>query len=55
MLRPYDKLGGYVAFRAGSFGTVSLFVDVNVPLASGIGHPSPASIALRTDEGRTSL
>jgi iron complex outermembrane receptor protein len=35
-VRPYDTLGGYVAFRAGSFGTVNPYADVNVPLASGI-------------------
>ena len=35
-VRPYDTLGGYVAFRAGSFGTVNPYADVNVPLAPGI-------------------
>lgn len=35
-VRPYDKLGGYVAFRAGSFGAVNPYADINVPLGSGI-------------------
>ena len=35
-VRPSDKLGGYVAFRAGSFGTVDPYADVNVPLGDGI-------------------
>lgn len=35
-VRPYDRLGGYVALRVGSFGTVNPYADVNVPLAPGI-------------------
>ena len=35
-VRPNDKPGGYVAFRAGSFGTVNPYADLNVPLGSGI-------------------
>ena len=35
-VRPYETLGGYVAFRAGSFGTVDPYADLNVPLGSGI-------------------
>lgn len=34
--RPNDKLGGYVAMRAGSFSTWNPYGNVNVPLASGI-------------------
>jgi iron complex outermembrane receptor protein len=34
--RPDDKFGGYVALRAGSFSTWDPYVDLNVPLASGI-------------------
>ncbi len=35
-VRPYDKPGGYVAVRGGSFGTVDPYADVNVPLMPGI-------------------
>ena len=35
-VRPNDKLGGYVAFRTGSFGTVDPYADLNVPLGTGI-------------------
>lgn len=34
--RPDEKLGGFVALRAGSFSTWDPYVDLNVPLASGI-------------------
>lgn len=34
--RPDDKLGGYVAMRAGSFSTWNPYGDINVPLGSGI-------------------
>lgn len=34
--RPTDKLGGYVAMRAGSFSTWNSYGDINVPLASGV-------------------
>jgi iron complex outermembrane receptor protein len=33
---PNDKLGGFVAMRAGSFSTWDPYLDVNVPLAPGI-------------------
>lgn len=35
-VRPNDRLGGFVAFRTGSFGTVDPYGDLNVPLGSGI-------------------
>lgn len=35
-VRPGDTLGGFLAFRAGSFGTVNPYADVNVPLSPGI-------------------
>ena len=35
-VRPNDKPGGCVAFRAGSFGTIDPYADLNVPLGSGI-------------------
>lgn len=35
-VRPSDTFGGYVAFRAGSYGTVNPYADVNVPLGDGI-------------------
>ncbi|TWB23405.1 iron complex outermembrane receptor protein [Nitrospirillum amazonense] len=34
--RPNDKLGGYVAMRAGSFSTWNPYGDINVPLAPGV-------------------
>jgi iron complex outermembrane receptor protein len=34
--RPDDQLGGVAAIRAGSFSTWDPYVDLNVPLASGI-------------------
>ena len=34
--RPNDKLGGFVAMRAGSFSTLGTSGDLNVPLAPGI-------------------
>jgi iron complex outermembrane receptor protein len=34
--RPYDKLSGFVAMRAGSFSTWNPYGDVNVPLATGV-------------------
>ncbi|GAA0304579.1 TonB-dependent receptor [Sphingomonas oligophenolica] len=35
-VRPEDKLGGYVAFRAGSFATINPYADLNVPLGGGV-------------------
>ncbi len=35
-VRPDDKLGGTVAFRTGSFGTVDPYADLNAPLGAGI-------------------
>jgi iron complex outermembrane receptor protein len=34
--RPSNKLGGFVALRAGSFSTWNPYTDINVPLAQGI-------------------
>lgn len=34
--RPNEKLGGYAAFRTGSYATVDPYADVNIPLARGI-------------------
>ena len=34
--RPEDRPGGTIAFRAGSFGTVDPYADLNMPLASGV-------------------
>lgn len=35
-VRPNDRLGGYVAMRAGSFSAWNPYGDINVPLASGV-------------------
>lgn len=35
-VRPNDKLGGFLAMRAGSFSTWGPYGDINVPLAPGI-------------------
>ena len=35
-VRPNDKAGGYVAFRAGSFSTLNPYFDLNMPLTSSI-------------------
>lgn len=35
-VRPNDKLGGYVAFRAGSFSTINPYADLNVPLGDSV-------------------
>lgn len=35
-VRPTDRLGGYVALRAGSFSTLNPYADLNVPLTDGI-------------------
>lgn len=35
-VRPNDRLGGYVAFRAGSFSTLNPYADLNVPLGDGV-------------------
>lgn len=35
-VRPNDKVGGYLAMRAGSFSTWNPYGDINVPLSDGI-------------------
>lgn len=35
-VRPEDKAGGYVAFRAGSFSTLNPYADLNMPLGGGV-------------------
>lgn len=34
--RPSNKLGGFVALRAGSFSTWNPYTDINIPLAEGV-------------------
>ena len=35
-VRPTDRLGGTVALRGGSFGTIDPYADVNLPLGTGV-------------------